>query len=69
MSGYSPAPSTGGADREAPLKPTGARADIKKNLTNNINADTEEITDILYKCANSSRRGAVAIHDNDGRQR
>ncbi len=32
MSGYSPAPSTGGADREAPLKPTGSRADIKKGL-------------------------------------
>ncbi len=31
MSGYSPAISTGGADREAPLKPTGARTDKKKN--------------------------------------
>ncbi len=32
MPGYSPAPLTGGAEQEAPLKPTGARADIKKKV-------------------------------------
>ncbi len=50
------------------LKSELSRCEIPR-LTNNIDTDTEEITDILYRCADSSRRVAAPIQDYDCRQR